>query len=60
VVEINWVGEGGRNVAALYRAATMGWSVVVRSFSPRYSLECVEGGFCELRVDGVSRSSVHS
>jgi hypothetical protein len=39
VVEINWVGEGGRNVAALYRAATMGWSVVVRSFSLRYSLE---------------------
>jgi hypothetical protein len=30
VVEINWVGEGGRTVAPLYRAATMGWSVVLR------------------------------
>jgi uncharacterized protein YndB with AHSA1/START domain len=27
----------------LYRAATMGWSVVLRSFSLHYSAECVEG-----------------
>jgi hypothetical protein len=26
----------------------MGWSVVVRSFSLRYLLECVEEEFCEL------------
>ena len=60
MVEINWVGEGGRTVAALYRVATMGWSVVLRSFSLRYSPKGVEGGFCELRRDGVLRSSLTS
>ena len=34
--------RGQENVAALYRAATMGRSVVLRFFSLRYSLDCVE------------------
>jgi hypothetical protein len=59
VVENEWLGEGDRNVAALYKAATMGRSVVLRSFSLHFSLECVEGKYSEVELPlyGVLRSS---
>jgi len=34
--------------------------LLVTLYSLLYSLECVEGGFCELRRDGVLRSSLLS
>src|SRR5215212_1166702 len=30
-----------------------GWVLHARQYHPRYSPECVEGEFCELRIDGV-------
>src|ERR671911_329510 len=48
-------GTGGRGAPS--QEASRGRGIAE---APRYSPECVEGEFCELRVDGVLRSSAHS
>jgi hypothetical protein len=51
VVENKWVGEGGRRTLPRYTGLPpWGRSVVLRSFSLRYSLDCVEGKFSEICI----------
>jgi hypothetical protein len=45
--------KGGRSA----REATLDLAATSRPFFFSYSPECVEGQFCELRLDGVLRSS---
>jgi hypothetical protein len=51
VVENRWVSEGGRRTLPHYTGLPpWGRSVVLRSFSLRYSPECVEEKFSEVRA----------